>query len=116
MILHTAEDPLQWEEVSHHVLDRVNSKVARVLQAEIFYYKNDEISVRATMKLQELNIGDKSSFALNITNYAHVHPDILRLEFTETKHIGDYETLGEAKEAAQIYFNHHHHTKYHHSH
>ena len=115
MILHTAEESLHWEEVSHHVLNRVNLGVVKILQAEIFYYKNEELSVRATLKLQELNSGEKP-FGLNITSYAHVHPDVLRLEFSETKHIGDYQTLEEAKEAAQIYFNHHHHTKYHHPH
>lgn len=115
MVLHTAKDILKWEEVSHHVLNRVNLNVTKILQAEIFYYKNEEISIRATLKLQELNNGDKP-FGLNITSYAHVQPDVLRLEFTETKHIGDYETLEEAMSAAQIYYNRHHNSKYHHQH
>ena len=115
MVLHTATDVLKWEEVSHHVLNRVGLNVLQILQAEIFYYKNEEILVRATLKLQELNSGDKP-WGLNITSYTHVQPDVLRLEFTETKHIGDYETLEEAKSAALTYFNHHHNSKYHHPH
>ena len=115
MLLHTVKDELTWEEVTHHVLNRVNTQVANVLHAEILYFKNDEVSLRSTIKIQEL-VNAENSFSLSISNYAHVSPDILRLEFNESKHIGDYATLEEAKIAAQTYYNHHHHAKYHHSH
>lgn len=116
MILHTAtKSELVWEEISHHVLNRITSEITNILQSEIFYYKNDEVSVRATFKLQEMKSGERP-FNLNLVSYTHISPDVLRLEFTETKHLADYATLEEAQIGAQNYFNSHYHPKQHHHH
>lgn len=115
MIVHAVKDELVWEEVNHHVLNRVTAEIVNMLHAEVFYYKNDDLSVRATFKLQELKEGTKP-YGLNLICYTHVGPDLLRLEFNENKHIGDYETLAEAKEAAHHYFYKHLHPKHSHHH
>lgn len=115
MIVHTAKDELTWEEVNHHVLGRVNTEVVNMLHAELFFYKNDDLSIRSTFKVQENKTGTKP-FGLNLVSYSHIGPDLLRLEFTETRHIGDYETLEEAKQAAHYYFYKHLHPKHSHHH
>jgi hypothetical protein len=50
MIIHAAKDELIWEEVNHHVLNRVTAEVANMFHAEALYYKNDDLSVRSTFK------------------------------------------------------------------
>ena len=115
MSIHTVIDQLKWEELTHHVLNRVNTQVVQVLCAEILAYKNEAVTLRSTIKIQEL-LEAELPFNLSISSYAHLNPDLLRLEFNEAKHIGDYATLAAAQMAAQTYYNHHHHPQYHHAH
>ncbi|AUR51555.1 hypothetical protein [Aquella oligotrophica] len=115
MIVHVAKDELIWEEVNHHVLNRVTAEVVNMFHAEALYYKNDDLSVRSTFKLQEKKEGDKP-YSVNLVSYTHVGPDLMRLEFTETRHIGDYGSIEEAKEAVHHYFYKHLHPKHSHHH
>ena len=78
-----------------------------------FYYKNDDITVRSTIKIIE-HSNREYNFEVLTHSYAHVHPGLVRMEFGDGKQLGEYKTQEEAKFAAQMHFNHHHHIKYHH--
>lgn len=115
MILHLTKENLEWIEIQHHDdFVRLDSIVS-ILQAEVFYYKNDDITIRATIKIIEHARHD-NKFEVLTNSYAHVHPDMIRLEFKDGHKLGDFATLEEAKDVAQMHFNHHHHTKYQHHH
>jgi hypothetical protein len=48
-----------------------------------------------------LNIATELKTLKFLTNsYAHVHPNLIRMEFTDGKQLGEYETIEEAKFAA----------------
>lgn len=113
MILHLTKDSLEWSELQHHEDFARLDTVVSILQAEVFYYKNDEITIRATFKIVEHN-HRADNFEVLTNSYAHIHPELIRMEFTDGKKLGDFNNLEEAKDAAQSYFNHHHHTKFHH--
>lgn len=114
MILHLTKDTLEWQEIHHEQFARLDT-IMSVFQAEVFYYNNDQITVRSTIKIIEHSNRNKN-FELVTNSYSHVHPELIRLEFTDGKQLGEYETLDEAKFAAQTHFNHHNHVKYNHSH
>lgn len=110
MIIHLTKNQLEWTEIQNHEdFARLDSIVA-VHQAEVFYYKNDDVTIRATMKIIE-HSRHENRFEVLTNSYAHVHPDMVRLEFKDGHKIGDFDNFESAKEAAQLYFNHHHHTK-----
>lgn len=115
MILHLTKNQLEWEEINHYQEFSKLDTVLSILQAEIFYYKNDEITVRSTIKIIE-HSKLQQPFKVHIDSYSHVHPDLVRMEFSDRKQIGEFDTLDEAKFAAQNHFNHHHHVNYQHSH
>ena len=115
MILHLTQDKLEWQEINHHEEFSRLETVMAVFQAEVFYYKNDEITVRSTIKIIEHS--DRSNnFEVLTNSYAHVHPELVRMEFADGKKLGEFETLEESKFAAQTQFNHPHHIKYSHPH
>lgn len=110
MILQITKDQLKWEDSHHQDFARLED-VQSIVQAELFNYNNDQISVKSTLKIVEHSNRD-NNFELISDNYSHVHPELIRLEFKDVHKIGDYATIEEAKDAAQVYFNHHHHTKF----
>jgi hypothetical protein len=113
MIIHLTKDQLEWVEIQHHEELSHGESVESVIQAEVFYYKNDDITVRSTIKIIE-HSDREYNFEVLTHSYAHVHPGLVRMEFGDGKNLGEYKTQEEAKFAAQVHFNHHHHIKYHH--
>lgn len=112
MIIHLTKDKLEWAEVQHHEDFARLDTVLSVLQTEVFYYKNDEVTIRATIKIIE-HSDREQPFEVLSNSYAHVHPEMIRMELSDSKKLGNFVNLEEAKDAAQVYFNHHHHTKFH---
>lgn len=109
MILQMTKEQLIWEETQHHEDFVRLDDVMSVLYTELFYYKNDDVTIHATMQILEHSNRD-NNFELLTNSYTHAHPELIRLEFRDSHKIGDYKNLEEAKDAAQVYFNHHHQT------
>lgn len=105
------KDELVWEEISHHVLNRTTNEIANLHHAELLYYKNDAVLVHASFHLQEVTTG-ATPYSLTLVSRINVSPDVLRLEFSETRLIGNYATFEEACEYANYYFYKHLHSKH----
>lgn len=107
MSIHKASSELHWEQISHHVLNRVNLEVLSLHQAEIFDYKNEDVVIRSIIRIHE-HRDIKSPFSVSLLSYTHMQPHVIRLEFQEEKQLGEFESLAEAKESAELYFFKHH--------
>ena len=106
MILHLTKDELEWQSINHHEEFHGSDSVVTMLQAEFFYYKNDDITIRSTVNIIEHNNNYKN-FEVYIHSYTHIHPHGISMEFADRKQLGEFETLEKAKHEAQIHINHH---------
>lgn len=110
MILHLTTSNLEWTEAQSHS-EFVLNKIDSILKSEAFYYKSKEVSLHVQFEIVEHN-DREDKFEVLLNNYAHVNPDVIRVEFSATNKLGYFDSLEEAKNVAQAYFNHHYHTKF----
>lgn len=111
MQLHIAKDFLEWHEINHHENPSHPHEIVMVLQAETLYYKNEDITVRATIRILEHSNREKPFEVLSHA-YAHVHQgEHQQIEYTGKDELGEFATLEEAKTVAEAHFHEHHHVR-----
>jgi hypothetical protein len=113
MQLHLAKDFLEWHEINHHENPAHPHEIIMVLQAEMLYYKNEDITIRATLRIAEHSNHEKA-FEVMTHSYAHVHQgQSQQVEFSNKDVLGEYSTLEEAQQAAAQHFVAHHQVRHH---
>lgn len=111
MQLHLAKNFLEWHEINHHDNPEHPHEIIMVIQAETLYYKNEDITVRATIRILEHSNRERP-FEVLSHSYAHVHQgQHQQIEYSGKDEIGEFATLEEAKKAAEAHFNNHHHVR-----
>ena len=113
MQLHLAKDFLEWHEINRHENPTHPHEIVQVVQAEMLYYKNEDITVRVTFRIIERSNRDGQPFEVVRHSYAHVHQGHgQQVEFTNNVTVGEFKTLEDAQAAAVRYFAEHHKVKH----
>lgn len=113
MLVNATINELHWSDSPHSVHFSGRASFINSYHAEVYHYKNEDVTVLVSFKILEHENLEKN-FEVVYDAYTHITPVKIKLELHNHVIIGSFETLDEAKDAAQNYFNHHHYLKGHH--